>query len=92
MLPQIAYHITGLFRCGQRRRPSQSHSLQTAALAAEAACAHAAPAVAHHPSKACSKADPYKADPRLDHLSWEEYFMAVAFLSAKRSKDPNKQV
>ncbi|XP_064638601.1 deoxycytidylate deaminase-like [Lineus longissimus] len=29
---------------------------------------------------------------REDYLSWEEYFMAVAFLSAQRSKDPNTQV
>ena len=26
------------------------------------------------------------------YLSWDDYFMAVAFLSAQRSKDPNKQV
>jgi hypothetical protein len=26
------------------------------------------------------------------HLVWDDYFMAVAFLSAQRSKDPNKQV
>ena len=29
---------------------------------------------------------------RSDYLSWEEYFMAVAQLSALRSKDPNTQV
>ena len=29
---------------------------------------------------------------RLDNLSWDEYFMAVAKLSAMRSKDPNTQV
>ena len=29
---------------------------------------------------------------RHDYLSWEEYFMAVAFLSAERSKDPVTQV
>ena len=29
---------------------------------------------------------------RTDYLSWEDYFMAVAFLSAQRSKDPNSQV
>lgn len=29
---------------------------------------------------------------RLDYLSLEEYFMGVALLSAKRSKDPNTQV
>ena len=26
------------------------------------------------------------------HISWDEYFMGVAALSAKRSKDPNTQV
>lgn len=29
---------------------------------------------------------------RSDYLSWDEYFMAVALLSAHRSKDPNTQV
>ena len=29
---------------------------------------------------------------RTDYLSWDEYFMAVAKLSAMRSKDPNTQV
>lgn len=29
---------------------------------------------------------------RADYISWDEYFMAVAFLSAQRSKDPSSQV
>jgi len=29
---------------------------------------------------------------RLDYLTWDEYFMAVALLSGLRSKDPNTQV
>lgn len=29
---------------------------------------------------------------REEYLSWDDYFMAVALLSAKRSKDPNTQV
>lgn len=29
---------------------------------------------------------------RKDYLSWDEYFMAIAKLSAGRSKDPNTQV
>ncbi|XP_025086019.1 LOW QUALITY PROTEIN: deoxycytidylate deaminase-like [Pomacea canaliculata] len=29
---------------------------------------------------------------RADYLSWDEYFMATAFLSAQRSKDPRTQV
>ena len=29
---------------------------------------------------------------RKDYISWDEYFMGVALLSAKRSKDPNTQV
>lgn len=32
------------------------------------------------------------ASPREGHLSWDDYFMALAFLSAQRSKDPSKQV
>jgi len=31
-------------------------------------------------------------DKRTDYISWDEYFMAVAVLSSKRSKDPNTQV
>ena len=29
---------------------------------------------------------------RKDYISWDEYFMGVAELSAMRSKDPNSQV
>ncbi len=29
---------------------------------------------------------------RTDYLSWDDYFMGVALLSAQRSKDPNTQV
>lgn len=29
---------------------------------------------------------------RQDYISWDEYFMGVALLAAKRSKDPNTQV
>ncbi len=29
---------------------------------------------------------------RDDYISWDEYFMGIALLSAKRSKDPNTQV
>jgi dCMP deaminase len=30
--------------------------------------------------------------PRTDALSWDDYFMSIAFLSAMRSKDPSTQV
>lgn len=33
-----------------------------------------------------------RATKRGDYLSWDDYFMAVAFLSAQRSKDPSTQV
>lgn len=33
-----------------------------------------------------------KNSKRLDHISWDEYFMGVALLSSLRSKDPNTQV
>ena len=91
MLPRITHHVAQLFGRRRRQRTSHSSSLQTATVAAEDACAHAAPSAFHLPHKLGTKADPLKATPRADFLSWEEYFMAVAFLSAKRSKDPNKQ-
>jgi dCMP deaminase len=31
-------------------------------------------------------------DKRSDYISWEQYFMGIALLSAQRSKDPNTQV
>ncbi|MBQ8322247.1 MAG: dCMP deaminase family protein [Clostridia bacterium] len=31
-------------------------------------------------------------DKRTDYISWDEYFMGVALLAAKRSKDPSTQV
>ncbi len=31
-------------------------------------------------------------DKRSDYISWDEYFMSIAVLTAKRSKDPNTQV
>ncbi len=33
-----------------------------------------------------------QTEKRKDYLSWDEYFMAVALLSAERSKDPSTQV
>jgi dCMP deaminase len=33
-----------------------------------------------------------KISKRKDYISWDEYFMGVALLSAQRSKDPNTQV
>ena len=38
------------------------------------------------------KPDPFLKTGRSKYLSWDDYFMSVAFLSAQRSKDPNKQV
>ena len=35
---------------------------------------------------------PLMTTKRSDYLSWDEYFMGVALLSAQRSKDPNTQV
>ncbi|VFQ93740.1 unnamed protein product [Cuscuta campestris] len=35
---------------------------------------------------------PYDPSKRESYLSWDDYFMAIAFLSAERSKDPNRQV
>ncbi len=32
------------------------------------------------------------SDKRADYISWDEYFMGVAYLASLRSKDPNTQV
>ena len=32
------------------------------------------------------------SEKRKDYISWDEYFMVIAMLSAMRSKDPNSQV
>ncbi|KAL4192435.1 hypothetical protein AMTRI_Chr06g194230 [Amborella trichopoda] len=37
------------------------------------------------------KQSPFDPSKRKGYLSWDDYFMAIAFLSAKRSKDPNRQ-
>ncbi|XP_047314576.1 deoxycytidylate deaminase-like [Impatiens glandulifera] len=39
--------------------------------------------------KRCCPFDPAK---RQGYLSWDDYFMGIALLSAERSKDPNRQV
>ena len=33
-----------------------------------------------------------KNEKRMDHITWDEYFMGVAIFSGMRSKDPNSQV
>lgn len=35
---------------------------------------------------------PAVSSKRTDYLSWDDYFMSMAFLTAQRSKDPNTQV
>lgn len=42
--------------------------------------------------QALTKPDPYDPSKREGYISWDDYFMAIAFLSARRSKDPNRQV
>lgn len=32
------------------------------------------------------------SDKRVDYITWDEYFMGVATLSGRRSKDPSTQV
>ncbi|KAG9445961.1 hypothetical protein H6P81_012089 [Aristolochia fimbriata] len=38
------------------------------------------------------KQSPFSPSKRKGYLSWDDYFMAIAFMSAERSKDPNRQV
>ena len=42
--------------------------------------------------KPIDKSEEEKLTKRQDYLSWDDYFMALAVLSAQRSKDPNTQV
>lgn len=44
------------------------------------------------PTPSAPREDPLDPRPRERYLSWDDYFMSIAFLSAQRSKDPNKQV
>jgi len=44
------------------------------------------------PSHPTSRFEIKKKKNSRSYLSWDDYFMALAFLSAQRSKDPNKQV
>ena len=46
--------------------------------------------VGHDPALQCLWGDIYMK--RQDYISWDEYFMGIAMLAAKRSKDPNTQV
>ncbi|CAI9754639.1 unnamed protein product [Fraxinus pennsylvanica] len=41
--------------------------------------------------KKLSPQNPYDPIKRKENLSWDDYFMAIAFLSADRSKDPNRR-
>ncbi|XP_077250356.1 cytidine/deoxycytidylate deaminase family protein [Tasmannia lanceolata] len=43
-------------------------------------------------SQTSPKQSPFDPSKRNGYLSWDDYFMAIAFLSAERSKDPNRQV
>ncbi|XP_050376879.1 uncharacterized protein LOC126794255 [Argentina anserina] len=45
-----------------------------------------------HRSKKCSSQSPFEPSKRKGYLTWDDYFMAIAFLSAERSEDPNRQV
>ena len=64
-------------RCGDERLSSNAHH------------AHPRKMSLHTPAR---KPDPFHRAGRSTYLSWDDYFMSVAFLSAQRSKDPNKQV
>ncbi len=51
------------------------------------------PEVPKTPEQRACSSDKKKATlKREDYLEWPDYFMAIAFLSAQRSKDPSTQV
>jgi dCMP deaminase len=55
---------------------------------------HAAGAMMEISLHSCAFISPksFRLKKRQDYISWDEYFMGVALLSARRSKDPNTQV
>ncbi|KDO34396.1 hypothetical protein SPRG_01532 [Saprolegnia parasitica CBS 223.65] len=84
-------------------RMRRTHKIATAAYLLEqktaVASAKKRPATAahedeHHAPKKARAANPETKllQKRTDYLSWDDYFMSVAFLSAMRSKDPSTQV
>ncbi|KAG2424706.1 hypothetical protein HXX76_014282 [Chlamydomonas incerta] len=78
---------------GAAAAPRITRSLPEPAAAAAPAAAGAAEALLlRSPLQASGRRDPTDPSPRSGSLSWDDYFMALAFLSAERSKDPNKQV
>lgn len=66
----------------RRQRP---HHTNKGDAQVDPACVHSIPAMR-------SRLDHTDPTPRTGYLCWDDYFMAIAFLSAQRSKDPNKQV
>lgn len=75
--------------CAPRRHEFATPSKRGAARAATPASAREDATPPRHERL---HSDPYAVTKRESNLSWHEYFMAVAFLSAQRSKDPNRQV
>ncbi|XP_051116785.1 uncharacterized protein LOC127241671 isoform X2 [Andrographis paniculata] len=53
---------------------------------------HSSPTANRVEETKTSRQDPCDPAKRKGYLSWDDYFMAIAFLSAERSKDPNRQV
>ncbi|MEW5310735.1 MAG: hypothetical protein WDW38_002503 [Sanguina aurantia] len=80
-------------KAGGRQRANSSVN---ATCVPEIAQSHIPPASASYPTPSPmnprKRVDPFDPSPRSGYLSWDDYFMAVAFLSSQRSKDPNKQV
>ena len=46
----------------------------------------------HTPALLCYKSKEATTMKRADYINWDEYFMGIAMLAARRSKDPNTQV
>ncbi len=74
--PRLGQGQAGLWACGA----NAEQGLAPARTALPLVCSACNPVPLILPSLVCR------------YLTWDEYFMSLAFLSAQRSKDPNKQV
>ena len=78
---------------GKNQPPPMVFALGGQTLRASTAyCARCCETSGERSTTQTTKPDPLNPSKRSRYLSWDDYFMSVAFLSAQRSKDPNKQV
>ena len=85
-------HSSGIFSADTVSGGSSSSAAASSPTASGRELAGASSPSGQPVDTALSPAAAAPVGPRKDYLSWEDFFMSVAFLSAMRSKDPSTQV